>query len=315
MSTTAAMLVKEDTPERSERRSGRLSERLTQWLFLAPAIIYVVAFFGWPIVNNLIMSFQEYTVRTFVTGEAPWVWFENYISVFNSRIFGTTVLNTFLFTVGSIIGQFIIGLSLALFFRKRFPLSGVIRALLLLPWLIPMIAGTAVWRWILDRDGGVLNQVLSGIGAISGPVPWLTSTSVALISVVLVNIWLGIPFNLTLLYSGLQDIPEELYEAGSIDGANAWQQFWHITWPSLRPVVTVVLVLGVIYTLRVLDIILGLTGGGPANATMTLATYAYRNSFQLFQFGTGAAISNILIAVSLVFAFIYLGINRRPLDE
>jgi multiple sugar transport system permease protein len=305
-----------EVPVRASRprsRSGMRRERLIQWLFLVPAIVYVIAFFGYPVVKNLVMSFQEYTTRTFFTGEAPWVGFANYVEVVTSNIFGITVVNTLLFTLGSIIGQFVIGLLFALFFSKRFPLSGVLRALLLLPWLLPVIASTSVWKWILDQDNGVLNQALGLVGI--DPVPWLTSPDVALIAVVIVNVWLGIPFNVALLYSGLQNIPEELYEAGALDGATGWKSFWHITWPSLRPVVTVVLVLGVIYTLKVLDIILGLTGGGPANATQTLATDSYFRSFREFSFGTGAAVSNILILFSLVFAFVYLRVNRKQVDE
>ncbi|WP_402465563.1 carbohydrate ABC transporter permease [Isoptericola aurantiacus] len=297
------------------RRRARRRERTTQWLFLVPAIAYVLIFFGYPIVKNLVMGFQDYSVRTFVTGEAPWVGLANYAEVVGSGIFRTTVVNTALFTLGSIAGQFVIGLLFALFFKRRFPLSNVLRSLLLLPWLLPMIAGSAVWRWILDQDGGILNETLRSIGLVDDPIQWLTSPDIALVAVVLVNVWVGIPFNMTLLYSGLQNIPDELYEAGALDGATGWKAFRHITWPSLRPVVNVVLVLGVIYTLKVLDIILGLTGGGPANATQTLATDSYRRSFQEFSFGTGAAVSNVLIVVSLVFAVVYLRANRHAEDE
>jgi multiple sugar transport system permease protein len=297
------------------RRRARMRERTAQWMFLVPAIVYVLVFFGYPIVKNLVMGSQDYTVRTFVSGEAPWVGLDNYAEVVSSGLFRTTVLNTALFTVGSILGQFAIGLLLALFFKRRFPLGNVLRSLLLLPWLLPMIAGTAVWKWILDQDGGVLNETLRALGVIEAPIHWLTSPDVALVAVVLVNVWVGIPFNMTLLYSGLQNIPDELYEAGALDGATGVKAFWHITWPNLRPVVSVVLVLGVIYTLKVLDIILGLTGGGPANATQTLATDSYRRSFQEFSFGTGAAVSNILIVVSLLFAVVYLRVNRRAVDE
>jgi multiple sugar transport system permease protein len=191
----------------------------------------------------------------------------------------------------------------------------VLRALFLLPWLIPLIVGSAAWRAILEQDGGILNLTLEHLGIINNPIPWLTSPHVALIAVILVNIWLGIPFNLTLLYSGLQDIPEELYEAGSLDGATGWKAFWYITWPNLRAVVNVVLMLGVIYTLKVLDIILGLTQGGPANATQTIATQSYQHSFVEFKFGQGAALSNILILISLVFAIVYLRAARRQVDE
>ena len=223
--------------------------------------------------------------------------------------------NTVLFTVGSIVGQFVLGLALAVFFRNRFRLSGVLRSLLLLPWLLPLIVSSAIWKWILDTDSGALNQFLRSVGLISTNVPWLTSTSVALLAVIAVNVWIGIPFNVTILYGGLQDIPENLYEAGALDGATGWKAFRHITLPLLRPVVSVVLVLGVVYTIKVLDIILGLTNGGPANATQTIATQSYLLSFGQFEFGQGAALGNILIVISLVFAVLYLRATRRAVDE
>jgi multiple sugar transport system permease protein len=295
------------------RRKKRLGHYLTRWLFVAPAIIFVLVFFGYPIVQNVVMSLQDYTTATFYTGIAPWVGFENYAKVFGNPLFWTTVINTLLFTVGSIVFQFGIGMALALFFKRHFPLSGFLRSLLLLPWLLPLIASAAVWKWILDQGSGALNQFLGLFGV--QPVPWLVSPSLALIAVIGVNIWLGIPFNTTILYSGLQAVPGELYEAAALDGAVGWKAFWHITWPSIRSVVSVVIVLGVVYTLKVVDIILGLTGGGPANSTQTLATWAYQNSFVQFLFGQGAAISNVLIAVSLVFSLAYLYMTRKEVDE
>lgn len=303
------------TPERDGRRRGFRRERLVQALFLAPAGLFLLLFFGYPVVKNVVMSLQEYTTRTFFTGEAPWVGLANYATAVGSTLFAPAMLNTALFTLGSIAGQFVIGLALASFFKRRFPLSGFLRSMLLLPWLLPLIVSSATWRSILDQDSGILNAFLRNLGVIQEPVPWLTSPSVALLAVVLVNVWVGIPFNVTLLYGGLQEIPEELYEAGAVDGATGWKAFWHITWPNLRPVVSVVLVLGVVYTLKVLDIILGLTNGGPANATQTLAVRSYQESFVNFQFGVGAAFSNILILISLVFAVVYLRMNRRAVDE
>jgi multiple sugar transport system permease protein len=296
-------------------QSHHFQNRAAQVLFLAPAVIYMVAFFGFPIVKNFVMAFQEYSTSTFYTGEAPWVGFANYSAVVSSPVFSKAMLNTVLFTAGSIAGQFVIGLALAVFFRRRFPLNGVLRSLILLPWLIPLIVSGAVWRWILDKDNGALNRFLDAIGVAPDHPGWLTSTSLALVAVILVNIWIGIPFNLTILYGGLQDIPEELYEAASLDGAGGWRRFRYVTWPLLRPVVSVVLVLGVVYTIKVLDVILGLTGGGPANASQTIATQSYQLSFTQFNFGQGAALGNILIAISLVFAIFYLRANRRAVDE
>ncbi|OIH94063.1 carbohydrate ABC transporter permease [Curtobacterium sp. MCBA15_003] len=288
-------------------------ERIAQLLFLLPAVLFLLLFFGFPVVKNVVMSFQAYTTSTFYTGEAPWVGFANYASVVSSQLFDTALLNTALFTVGSIVGQFVIGLLLALFFRRNFPLSGLLRSLLLLPWLLPLIVSSAVWKWMLDQDSGVVNQFLGSFGVPS--VPWLTSPAVALITVIAVNIWIGIPFNTTILYGGLQDIPTELYEAAALDGATGWKAFWAITWPMLRPVVSVTLVLGVVYTIKVLDIILGLTNGGPANATQTIATQSYDLSFKQFDFGQGAALSNILIVISALFAIVYLRLNRKAVDD
>ena len=167
----------------------------------------------------------------------------------------------------------------------------------------------------MDQDSGVLNLILERLGIIDQGIPWLASTSVALISVIIVNVWIGIPFNVTILYGGLQDIPEELYEASSIDGAGRWRTFWSITLPLLRPTVTVAILLGVIYTLRSVDIVLGLTGGGPANASQTLPVLSYFESFKQFNFGVGAALSNVLIVLSFIFAALYLRSNTRSVTD
>ena len=296
-------------------RRGRRGEEIAKILFVVPAALTIIALFGYPVVKNLAMSFQNYTLRTFINGKAPWVGLQNYVAVVTDELFTKALVNTALFTIGSIVGQFVIGILLALFFHKNFPLNGVLRALFLLPWLLPLIVGSAAWRAILEQDSGILNVTLETLGIVDAPIPWLTSADVALIAIILVNIWLGIPFNLTLLYSGLQDIPEDLYEAGALDGATGWKAFWHITWPNLHAVVSITLMLGVIYTLKVIDIILGLTQGGPANATQTIATQSYQRSFVEFKFGQGAALSNILILISLVFAIVYLRATRRQVDE
>lgn len=301
------------TPAPRARRNTRT--RLLELAFLIPAGAYIVLFFGYPVVKNLLMGSQQYTWTTFFTGNAPWVGIDNYAEVIGSAVFSKAVLVTAIFTAGSIAGQFVLGLAIAIFFQRRFPLSGVMRSLLLLPWLVPLIVSSAVWRWILDQDYGALNRALQVLPFVDGRLGWLTDPSLALLAVILVNIWVGIPFNATILYSGLQDIPDELYEAAAIDGATGWHAFRHITWPLLRPVVTVVLMLGVVYTLKVLDIILGLTGGGPANATQTLATQSYELSFREFDFGQGAALGNILILISLIFAIAYLRATRRAVDE
>lgn len=315
MSTTTAVPAKSvaASPAVPGRRASRAA--LTRWLFVAPAVLYMLAFFGYPLVRNVVMSFQHYTPRTFFTGEAPFNGLDNWTAVFDNELFTKSLWHTALFTLGSLFGQFVLGLALAVFFSRRFRLSGFARAVLLLPWLIPMVVSSVVWRKLLDQDTGVLNTLLMNLHLTSEPVPWLSSPSVALLSAIMVNIWVGIPFNMVILYGGLQEIPREMYEAASLDGAGPWRTFRSITLPQLRPVITVVLVLGFMSTIKILDLILALTGGGPADSTQTLGTAAYQLSFQQLDFGQGAVVGNVLILISAVFAVFYLRANRSDFGQ
>ncbi|MFB8179064.1 carbohydrate ABC transporter permease [Streptomyces sp. NPDC055966] len=310
--STATVPVRSRTRQATgtpDPRRLRLRRRLAQWGFVAPAVVFMLLFFGYPLVRNVVMSFQHYTPKTFFTGRAPFNGVDNWSKVFRDALFAKALWHTFVFTAGSLVGQFCIGLALAVFFNRRFPLGGVLRSLVLLPWLVPMVVSGIVWRRILDEDTGVLNSFLDTLGA-GGHPPWLTSPGMALLSVILVNIWIGIPFNMVILYGGLQEIPRELYEAASLDGASAWRTFRSVTLPMLRPVITVVLVLGFMSTVKILDLILALTDGGPADATQTLGTLTYQNSFVQLDFGAGAVVGNVLILVSAVFAVFYLRANR-----
>ena len=295
------------------RRADPLArrEQLALLAFLAPATAFIAVFYLYPIAQNVAMSLQAYTATSFVTGAAPFVGLDNFSRLLGFSDFRSSAINTVIFSVGSLVFQFVIGLALAVFFQRRFPLNGVLRSLLLLPWLMPVIVSGAIWVRLFDLDHGVVNFALHSIGLVSEPIPWLASAQWALVSVLIANIWIGIPFNLVILYGGLAAIPAEFYEAASIDGANAWQRFRYVSWPLLRPVSMVVLILGVIYTLRVFDVIMSITRGGPGNASQTLNTWGYQLSFTRFEFGLGAAVGDILIVVSMAFGLIYLRTQRR----
>jgi len=282
----------------------------TAWAFLAPVVIYLGAFYAYPIIRNILMGFQDYTAASFVTGVAPFIGFDNYVAVVTSTMFWPTVLRTAVFVVASLAFQFAIGLALAQFFSRSFRLSALLRSLFLLPWLLPLIVSASTWKWMLDKDYGILNAFL-GIFGIS-PVGWTVDPNISLIAVIIVNIWIGVPFNMVILYGGLQSIPESLYEAAALDGAGAWTTFWRITFPLLRPVTTVVLLLGLIYTLKVFDVIWITTQGGPANSSQTLSTWSYQLSFgPQLQFGLGAAAGNLLIVAAVVFGALYIRAQRK----
>ena len=280
-------------------------------LFLLPAVIYVAVFYVYPILLNVMMSLERYTARSFVTGEAPFIGFGNFNRLFSNPDFTVALQNTLLFTLGSLTFQFVLGLALAVFFNQKFPLSGLLRSLFLLPWLAPILVSGAIWVRLFDLDYGVINYILRSLGLVQQPLAWLIDPHLAPISVLIANIWIGIPFNMVILYGGLQDIPNTLYEAAMIDGASAWQKFRYVTWPLLRPVSTVVLLLGLIYTLKVFDVIMSITRGGPANVSQTLNTWAYSLSFTSLDFGLGAAAGDILMLVVLVFGLLYLRYAAR----
>ncbi|MEJ5913114.1 carbohydrate ABC transporter permease [Pseudokineococcus sp. 1T1Z-3] len=293
------------------RRPGRGGGRWTALLFLLPLLVYLVAFYVYPLARNVDLSLHDYTIRAFVTGDADFVGLANYRDILTDRTFSQAVFNTLVFTGVSLVFQFAIGLALAVFFRTSFPLSPVLRALFLVPWLLPLIVSASAWAWMLNSENGVVNWALSLFGV--SQINWLTSPGWALASVTLANIWLGIPFNLVILYSGLQNIPGDLYEAAALDGATPRQQFWRITFPLLAPVSAITLLLGLVYTLKVVDIIWIMTTGGPGSASTTLAIWSYREAFGTGQpdFSPAAAVGNLLIVVAMLGGLLYLLIQRR----
>jgi multiple sugar transport system permease protein len=295
------------------KRQGFPSRRFP-WVratFLLPVIVYLVLFYGYPLFYSLAVSLQRYNLQAEITGNAAFIGLANYLNVYSDPIFQQSLGRTVLFTVGSIIPQFVIGLALAVFFSTHFPLSRFLRSLLLLPWLIPLVVSGTVWRWLFDQTNGIIDQLVSGLHLAPAHFGWLTTPGWSLVAVIVANIWIGIPFNTVTLYSGLQGISQDFYEAAAIDGAGRWQRFWYVTVPLLRSVIGVVLILGLIYTLKVFDIIYIMTGGGPANNTQILATWSYNLSFSQQLFGQGAALGNTIMFISLIVAAVYLWRSAR----
>ncbi|HEY0752434.1 MAG TPA: sugar ABC transporter permease [Ktedonobacteraceae bacterium] len=311
--TQAPSAVGGEARELAKRRHQRRSLRkaLIRFSFLIPVILYLLIFFGYPLYYSITVSLQGYNLQTEYTGSAPFIGLTNYLNVLKDTTVHMAAQQTLIFTVGSIVPQFLLGLGLALFFARKFPLSRFLRSLLLLPWLLPLVVSGTVWKWLFDQTNGIIDQLLAGLHLLPPHYGWLTTPGWALATIIITNIWIGIPFNMVLLYSGLQGISGEVYEAASIDGANKWQQFWYITLPLLRPVISVVLLLGLIYTLKVFDVVYVMTSGGPANTTQIFATWSYNLSFTQQLFGQGAALGNIILIISLVVALFYLRPQRR----
>ena len=291
--------------------AGRLRRSaLSRYLFVLPALLYLLVFMIYPLLYTFYLSFRNVNVTNFLDGSSSFIWFENYVSFISDPTFWPTLGITFAFTVGSLVFQHAIGFALALFFNKGFPLSGLMRGLLLVVWVLPAVVSASLWRWMFSGSYGLINAVLEGLGVTEPPL-WLIDPSFALPAVIIANIWVGIPFHMLLVYGGLQTIPTSYFEAAAIDGASAWQRFVNITLPVMKPVVITALLLGFVHTFKAFDIIYVMTQGGPANATTVLSIGVYKLSFEYFKLGEGAAAANILLVIPLVLSVVYLWLRRK----
>ena len=309
-------------PTRRSSRPGRAVTEVsrasawTRWarmVFLVPAVLYVVFAFLIPIVYNLILSFEQTSPATISSLFAPWAGIANYKGALVQAVTQSAIIRTFTFTFLSLLFQFVIGFGLALLFNLRFPLRRVARSLIIIPWLLPLLITGFIFKFLFQTEAGAVNQILADVHLVSHPIGFLTTPGWAYLTVLIANIWIGIPFFTVLLYSALQDVPIELKEAAMLDGANAWHRLFRVTLPVIRPVIEVVFVLGFVFTIKVFDVVIGLTQGGPANSTQILAPWAYNLSFQQFDYGQGAALNTILLLIALFAAPVYIWLNRESL--
>lgn len=285
--------------------------RREAYCFILPAFIYILLVLGYPLAYNVVLSFKDVNVKNLTKGTSVFIGWANYVELFQSPTFLLVLKNTFVFTIACLVFQFTIGFAFALFFNQKFRLAGPIRGMILVSYMMPMAVTGLLGKNIFSNEG-LINDLLSRIG-IMGP-EWLVNTSTALIAVIIMNCWVGIPFNMLLLVSGLTSISNDVYESASIDGANWGQRFIHITLPLMKGSMLAVLMLGFIYTFRAFDLMYIMTAGGPLNSTDVLGTYSYMLSFTQFQFSKGSAVAMVLFACLFVVGLFYLRLMSKE-DE
>lgn len=293
------------------RAAGMRHTRRLGLALAAPALLYILVFLVAPLVYNLWISVSDANGANLITGDFSPQGFDNYAAVAKDGGFWKALLLSAIFTVACLVFQFAIGYALALFFRRPFPGNGIIRALLLVGWILPPVVTGTIFRWMFDADYGVINYALTGLGLVDKPVQWLTGPVSAMVAVVVANLWVGIPFNMLLLLAGLHTIDDTLYEAAQVDGAGRWRCFTSITSPLMLPVIVSVLLLGVINTYKVFDLIFVMTKGGPVDATTTLPVYTYNQTFTTFEFGYGAATSSLTLLLPLALSWFYVRSLRQ----
>ncbi|TVX96721.1 sugar ABC transporter permease [Cohnella terricola] len=291
-----------------------MKELRAGYLFVLPALVYMLFFVGYPIVDNVRLSLFDVNVMNLASGHQPYVGLDNYTALFNEGTIKLVLLHTFVFTAACLVLQFVIGLALALLFNLGFRMAQRLRGLVMISWLLPATITAMMFKFMFGSDG-IVNDTLLRLHLIGSPIEWLVSSGLAMFTVVLANTWIGIPFNMILLSTAMTTIPRDIYESAAIDGATAVRRFFRITLPLLKPAILSLLVLGFIYTFKVFDLVLIMTHGGPVNATQMMSTYAYNLSFEQFKYSQGAAVSNVMFLVLLIVGVLYLKLLNREERE
>ncbi len=283
------------------------SERLLAFVLLAPTVVLLAVFIAYPFVMGIWLSVSS----TSVGNPGRFVGIRNFAKAWNDSIFQQTLRNTFVYTFWATLFKLALGMWLALLLNRHFRGKRIVRASMLLPFIIPTVLSTFAWRWMFDPTFSVLNWLLYRAGVITVKLPFLSDGTYALGCAIVVNTWRGMPFFAITLLAGLQTINPDLHEAASLDGADGWRRFWHVTWPLLKPVTIVVVVFSIIQTFSDFQLIYVLTGGGPANSTHLLATYAYQLGVMAGLLSEGAAISLFMFPVLFIVVWVQLRYLRR----
>ncbi|HOJ95035.1 MAG TPA: sugar ABC transporter permease [Fervidobacterium nodosum] len=293
---------------------AKTKETVIAWWMVFPAIlvISIIAFF--PLFKTFYDSFYEFGLRPDI--ERKFVGFRNYIELFKDERFISALKNTIFFTIVSVALETAFGLLIALIVNQPFRLRGMVRAAMLIPWAIPTAISSQMWKWMFNDQGGIISKWLENLGIIEQGVPILGNPKTAMWAIIAVDVWKTTPFMALLILAGLQLIPEELYEAARIDGANLWRRFTSVTLPMLRPTIAVALIFRTLDALRVFDVVFIMTRGSVN--TETLAVYnrvlLMDRAFTGAWFGYGSALSVVIFLLISIFAIVYIKSLKLQLD-
>ena len=278
-------------------------------MLVAPAAILLIALIGYPFLSSIYLGFTDRVIARADTGN--FIWLKNYIVLLQDNIFQKTVVNTFNYAFTAVFFKLVLGMLMALVLDQVTVFKNLFRGAMLLPWIVPTSLSALGWLWMFQPQFSVLNRLLLDSGLIQEKIIWLGSPFWAMFSVQLVNIWRGIPFFGISLLAGMQTIPQDLYEAAEIDGANSWRKFWTITVPLLMPVTTVVTLFSIVQTFADFQVVYVLTRGGPVNSTHLFATLTYQTAILGSELGKGAAISLFMFPVLVIAVILQLRYLQR----
>jgi len=276
-------------------------------LFIAPAVLLMLVLITYPLVETFRLSVHNLTSG----GVEEFVGVSKYVALFTSDWFSNVMFNTFVWVVGGVALQLIVGCSLALLLNTKYPAKSVIRAGFLIPWVTPTIVTAIIFSWMYSPQFGIINELLISAGLIESGIAWLGTTDTAMFAVIVSALWKQFPFVMIMVLAGLQGMDESVHNAAKIDGAPFFARLRHITIPALMPVLKIVLLLTIIWMFNQFVLIFTMTGGGPAGATNVLSVKVYRLAFEQFRYGDASALSVVMIMMMLVFIFFYIRALRK----
>ncbi len=300
-----------DQPRARLRRGAALGERTFLTFLLLPGVVLLAVIVLYPLIRSLASAFFD---ESLLYPGMTFVGFENIVAVLNDE-FAPLLWQTMIFTVGATVLPFLIGLALALVLNQSFPGQRFLRGAFLIPWLIPGVVVSFLWMWIFDANYGVLNGILISLGAIDSPVAWLFSTDSARAALIIAKTWNTFPWIMVMLLAALQTVPGELHEAAAMDGAGTVRRFFTVTWPHIRGVAGLVILLEFIWNFQHFDTIFVLTGGGPAGTTQTFATEVYDTAFKGYDLGHAGALGIVWMALLTVLVVVYVWLSERSEKE
>lgn len=281
------------------KRTDYLRKTGSVLLFTLPALIPLFVFWIYPICRSIWISFTDWD---YMTPTYNFVFLKNYISLLHDTRFYEALLNTLIFTIGTLVPTIIIGLGLAVLLQKPFIGSGIVKFILFSPWITPTVAISIVWTWIFQPDGGLANIVLSFFGLPA--LKWISSSQTAMLSVIIVTVWKSIGYAMIFYLSALEKVPDELYEASALDGAGRWQKFISITLPCISPTTFFLMIITMVNSLQAYDQIQILTQGGPSGSTRTLLYMYYQLGFQEYNMGQATAVAVIMIIITVLLSLL-----------
>ena len=303
--TTLGSEVEASPARKRFLRSFRLSNTGFSILLLLPALLILAFTIIYPLVRGIYLSLNSYSLVNFGAG-IEWVGLQNFKTLLSSPDYLAVWWTTILFVAGSVGGQFILGFLTAIVLNQDLRQRNLFRGLFLVPWIVPTVVASLLFKWIYNQQYGIFDYVLRSVGLISEFKAWIGDPNLALFSVTLANVWKGFPFHMIVLLAALQTIPSEVVEASIIDGAGALGRFRWVTLPHLRYIIMIDLLISIIWTFQNFTMIWTMTEGGPVTATTTLAISIYRTAFQAFDMGMGAAIGAIWLAFMVVFSVLFV---------